>query len=342
MLKKALFAGATAAFLATGFAAQIPGASAQEVTLRAVTGVSSRSVVSQVFLTWVKEVNDRGKGIVKIQYIGGPEITPPFQQAQALKRGLFDILYAPGAFYAGDVREVDALIASNKPVDELRKNGAMAYMNRLWRQQLGAEILGWFDTYVRFHMYLGKNSKFTMPKTEAEMKSMLTGTKMFSTPTFREFQVALGATPVSLKITEILSAMDKGVIQGLGWPEYGMTGLGFGRVITARIDPTYYRGNILTLVNGRKWDSLPKKVKDFLTAEAIRYETGGSKTFVRAQVEREQGILKKGGMKIITLPGNLAKAYRRIAHDIAWKRLEKRSPKHAAKLRELMYDPALD
>ena len=63
---------------------------------------------------------------------------------------------------------------------------------------------------------------------------------------------------------------------------------------------------------------------------------------MRAQVEREQNILKKAGMKVLTLKRELAKKYRAWAHGIAWKRLARRSPKHAAKLKAMMYDPALD
>lgn len=319
----------------------LPPAQAAEVELKAVTGVSGRSVVSKVFLRWVDEVNKHGKGIVQIKYIGGPEITPPFQQAQALKRGLFDMLYAPGAFYAGQVKEVDALIASNKSIQDMRKNGAIDHLDKLWRAQLGSHILGWFDTHVRFHMYFASNGKPKTASTEAEMRKMLLGIKMFSTPTFREFQVALGATPVALKIPEILSSMDKGVIRGYGWPEYGMTGLGMQRVTKYRLDPTYYRGNILTLVNAAKWDSLPANVKKFLAEQAVAYEAVSAK-YVKSEVDREQGILKKNGMEIITLPDGLSSKYRAIAHDIAWKRLAKRSPSQVQKLKALMYDPALD
>ncbi|MDH3236320.1 MAG: TRAP transporter substrate-binding protein DctP [Alphaproteobacteria bacterium] len=329
-----------AAIAATTFLV-LPAATAAEVELTAVTGVSGRSVVSQVFLRWVKEVNQRGKGIVRIKYLGGPEITPPFQQAQALKRGLFHMLYAPGAFYAGQVKEVDALIASNKSIQDMRKNGSIAYLDKLWRAQIGSHILGWFDTHVRFHMYFSAKTRPKMPTNEAEMRVMLRGIKLFSTPTFRGFQKALGATPVALKVPEILPSMDKGVIQGYGWPEYGMTGLGMQRVTKYRLDPTYYRGNILTLINARKWDSLPANVKAFLNKEVIAYEAVSAK-WVRAQVNREQGILKKAGMQVLTLNAALSSKYRAIAHEIAWKRLARRSPKHAAKLRALMYDPALD
>ncbi|MHA1568210.1 MAG: hypothetical protein ACTSXZ_01970 [Alphaproteobacteria bacterium] len=316
-------------------------ARAAEIELKAVTGASGESVVSKVFLRWVDGLNKRGKGIVRIKYIGGPDITPPSEQAQALKSGLFDVLYAPGAFYADQVKEVDALVASNKPIQDMRKNGALSQLGKLWRAQLGAHILGWFDTYSRFHMYFGANGKPKDASTEAEMRKMLHGLKMFSTPTFREFQIALGATPAALKIPEILPSLDEGAILGYGWPEFGLIGLGMQRVTRYRLDPTYYRGNNLTLVNAAKWDSLPANVKKFLTDEAIAYETSSAK-YVKTQINREQSVLKKSGMKIITLPDKLASKYRAIAHGIAWKRLAKRSPGQAKKLKALMYDPALD
>ncbi len=303
-----------------------------EVVLRSVTGLPAQSVVSQVFLRFVGPANQRGKGLVRIDNIGGPEIAPPFKQASALKRGLFEMLYTPAAFYAGQVKEVDALIASNVSIQEMRANGGFALLQKIWAEQLGVHVLGWFDAHVRFHMYFKKKPKITAAGAD------LSGIKMFTTPTFREFQAALGATPVRMKVSEILTGMDRGLIQGMGWPEYGMTALGLGRVIKYRLDPTYYRGNILTLVNGDAWKKLPNEAKAFLNKEVIAYEAI-SKKFVDSQILREQGILMKGGMEVLKLEGEAARKYRQLAHDIAWKRLERRSPQYAKQLRALLYDP---
>ena len=108
-----------------------PGAKA-EVVLRSVTGLPAQSVVSQVFLRFVGPTNQRGKGLVRIDNIGGPEIAPPFKQASALKRGLFEMLYTPAAFYAGQIKEVDALIASNVSIQDMRANGGFALLQKIW------------------------------------------------------------------------------------------------------------------------------------------------------------------------------------------------------------------
>lgn len=339
------FNSGKATLMALGVAAAVTvgtaQASAAEVQLRAVAGLSPRSIVTQVFLNWVEQVNKKGKGLVQIKFLGSSEITPIFKQAAALKRGLFDMLHTPGAFYAGQVKHVDALLASNVPVDEMRKNGAIKKLDELWQKQLNAHFLGWFDTHVNFTILLGKDAKYTVPKNPGELKNMLAGMKMWSTPTFREFLVALGATPVSLPVTEILPSMDKGVVQGFGYPEYGMVGLGLQRAVKTYFYPTYYRGNTPVIVNMRKWKSLPQKVRDFLTKEAIAYETA-SKKFIEDGVKREAEILKKNGAKIVKLEGDVGSAYRKLAHDIAWKRLEKRAPDETPALRKLMYDPGRD
>ncbi|MGE3247224.1 MAG: hypothetical protein AB7J19_12940, partial [Beijerinckiaceae bacterium] len=141
--------------------------------------------------------------------------------------------------------------------------------------------------------------------------------------------------------TDILPALDKGVIQGYGYPEYGIVGMGLQRATKTVFFPTYYRGNTMAMVNTRKWNSLPQNVRDFLTKEALAYETG-SKSFIRAGVDKEMEILKKEGANFVTLPTEVGKAYRRLASEVAWERLAKRAPKESAALRKLMYDPALD
>ncbi|MBM3607999.1 MAG: hypothetical protein FJX29_06030 [Alphaproteobacteria bacterium] len=330
------------AFLTATVLASVMGAvRAQEVELRAVAGLPAQSVVTQVFLNWVEQINKKGKGLVQIKFMGSAEVTPIGQQPAALKRGLFDILYTPGSFYAGMNRHIDALLASNIPIETLRKNGAMDEITKLWLQQMDVHVLGWFDTHVSFTLYLGPNGKFNAPKSPADLPKLLAGQKMWSTPTFREFLTALGATPVTMPPTEILTGLDKGVIQGYGYPEYGLLGMGLERASKTLFFPTYYRGNTMVLANAAKWNSLPAKVREFLTKEAHDYEVN-SKAFIRAGIDKEMAVLRQNGANFVTFPGAIGSAYRKLAHDEAWKRLEKRAPNEAPLLRRLMYDQALD
>jgi hypothetical protein len=52
--------------------------------LTALHSFPANWVYSRSFLNFVKKVNDEGKGIVQINYIGGPKAIPTFEQGNAL------------------------------------------------------------------------------------------------------------------------------------------------------------------------------------------------------------------------------------------------------------------
>ena len=87
---------------------------AAEKTLTTVTALQITNVIAQSYLnTFVAPLNKRGKGVLQIKYLGGQEIVPPRKAAAALKRGQFDLLSCPTAYYIGTVPEGYALLASN-------------------------------------------------------------------------------------------------------------------------------------------------------------------------------------------------------------------------------------
>ena len=308
------------------------GAHADEVVLKAVTGVPAPSPVAQGFFQYMERVNERGKGIVKIDYIGGPEATPPSRQAAALTRGIIDVLHAPSSFYAGSVKEVDVLLGVNRPVSELRTNGAFDLLNERWGEQINAHIVSWYDTTVGFNIYTTKE-----PKVEGD-KVSLEGMKLFTTPTYRDFQEELGATPIAIDIAEIMTALERGVIDGFGWPNYGLVALGFGREAKYRIEPQFYSGNTPVLVNKDKWDSLPEDAKKVLTEVAIEWEAEAP-AYLRAIKEKEEAELIEAGMQIYQLPPEAAATYRATAYDVLAKRLEKAGGETGKKLWDLVHKP---
>jgi TRAP-type C4-dicarboxylate transport system substrate-binding protein len=74
-----------AAALAAPLAAQ-----AQEITLKAVNAFQEGTYYARNFERFVKKVNDEGKGLIQINYIGGPKAIPTFEQGNALRSGVVD------------------------------------------------------------------------------------------------------------------------------------------------------------------------------------------------------------------------------------------------------------
>ena len=83
-------------------------ASAQEVTLKGITSFAEKTFYSLGFERFVEKVNADGKGVIQINYIGGPKAMPPFEVGNALKGGVVDIANVTGAFYTNLMLEADA------------------------------------------------------------------------------------------------------------------------------------------------------------------------------------------------------------------------------------------
>ena len=92
-------------FAATFFCSSI---FAQEVTLHAVTAFAENTTYSRGFERFIDRVNEEGKGLLQINFIGGPKAMPPFEVGNALKSGVVDIANATGAFYTNVMPEADA------------------------------------------------------------------------------------------------------------------------------------------------------------------------------------------------------------------------------------------
>src|SRR5256884_4623503 len=116
-------------------------ASAQEVTLRAVSAFAEKTTYSRGFELFIERVNRDGKGVVQINYIGGPKAMPPFEVGNALKGGVVDIANVTGAFYTNVMPEADAWKLTERPMAELRNNGGYAYMANLYDQKMSAILL---------------------------------------------------------------------------------------------------------------------------------------------------------------------------------------------------------
>src|SRR5262249_61980208 len=114
---------------------------AQEVTLRAVTAFAEKTTYSRRFETFIERVNADGKGIIQINYIGGPKAMPPFEVGNALKTGVVDMANTTGAFTTNVMPESDAWKLTELPMSELRKNGGYAYIAKPFAAEIDALFL---------------------------------------------------------------------------------------------------------------------------------------------------------------------------------------------------------
>src|SRR5215468_8160892 len=161
-------------------------AAAQEVTLKAVTAFTENTTYSRPFERFITRVNEDGKGILRINYVGGPKALPPVEIGNALKGGVVDIANSAGAFYTNLMPEADAWKLTERGMSELRQNGGYAAMAAIYAQKLNAIFLARLVDNNPFHLYV--NKPISTPD--------LTGLKLRITPVYRDFFQALGGTVV--------------------------------------------------------------------------------------------------------------------------------------------------
>src|SRR3981081_3782411 len=72
-------------FLAAGLALAANATAAQEVTLKAITAFAENTTYSRPFERFITRVNQDGKGLVQINYIGSPKAIQSFEVVNAIQ-----------------------------------------------------------------------------------------------------------------------------------------------------------------------------------------------------------------------------------------------------------------
>jgi len=298
-------------------------ASAQEVTLKVVSAFPETSTYVKRLESWIERVNQDGKGTLRLNFIGGPKAIPTFEVGNAVRTGVVDMAMSTGAFYTNVFPESDALKLTQMPIAEQRKTGAYDYINRLWNQKGNMYYLARIVEHQSFHVYL--NKKIDKPD--------LTGLKIRVTPVYRDFFTALGATVMQTAPGEVYTALERGVVDGYGWPVGGIFDLNWHERTKFRVDPGFYDAEVSLIVNLDAWNKLSPAQRDFLTRQGLAFEGLNDfwKTYAQEEIKRQA----QAGIQVIRFEGAQAKQYLDRAYEAGWAGILKVSPEHGAKMRDL-------
>src|SRR6266446_2203845 len=305
------------------FVAAATTASAEEVTLRAVSAFAEGTEFSRSFERFVEKVNADGKGLIKINYIGGPRALPPFEVGNAVRTRVVDMANVTGAFYTNLMPEADGFKLNGKPMSEQRKNGTWDYINQLHNQKLGSQYLARQFHNVPFHIYLNKKIE----------KIDFSGLKIRVTPVYRDVVEAFGGTPITTAPGEVYTALERGVADGYGWPITGIFDLGWDKVTKFRMEPPFYSVEVNVLVNLDAWKGLGDKERKVLEDAALWLEglDGEKEAAIKAERERQAAA----GIAALDFGPAASKAFLERAYDVAWQSVIKRAPESGPKLRQL-------
>src|SRR5436190_4414620 len=297
---------------------------AQEVTLRVVSAFPENQFYVKRTIDWIEKLNKEGKGVLQLNFIGGPKAIPTFEVGKAVQSGVVDIGFTTGAFYTNVMPEADILKLSETSAAEQRKNGGYDLINKIWAEKANMRYLAKVVEFTPFHLYL--NKKIDKPD--------LTGLKIRITPVYRDFFQAMGASVMTTAPGEVYTALERGVIDGYGWPIHALFDLNWQEKTKYRVDPGFYNAEVSIIMNLDKYKALPAKARDFLDREALAYEQQND--FWKSYNQNEAKRQAEAGIQVISFDAATSKTYVEKAKEIGWAVAIKSSPPYGEQLKKVL------
>jgi TRAP-type transport system periplasmic protein len=299
---------------------------AQPVEMKAVGFLPKDHRLCAMIPVWIDRVNRELKDAVKITWVGGPEVMPPFEQPEAVRKGMFQIGFMPAAYYGGIFAEGDAISLSKYDFKKEREKGGVwdHFVER--HKKINMMPLGtWL--YDPFYLYVKKPAKGI---------DDLKGMKMRTAAKYDKMMLKLGMTPVTVQFGETYTALQRGVVDGFGWPTIGPRETGWLEYCKYVIDiPFYVRQNTFFLMNLDTWNKLSKPVQEKLIDITVRYEPDMLSHF-QSEIDKEKKEMEKLGVKRMAFSSADTKKYLDAASDAFWEDLEKKVPDEVKVLKKLM------
>ncbi len=291
-------------------------ARAQEVTFRAVSAWTAGTAFSRPFERYVEYVNEKGKGLIKINYLGGgAKIMNIFDMGKSLRTGVFDMLNSTSGYYGDLMPEANTMKLKRVSYADFRKNGGYEAFDSLLQKKVNAKWVARGKGDVPFNLDLSEKASFSD-------KPDLRGLKLRVSPNYRAFFTALGATLVQTQPSEIYTSMERNVVDGYGWPIQGIDELGLLPVTKRRIEPSFFVAPNEILVNLDVYNKLTAAQKKVLDDAAAWVETWLDK-YETDENEKAKKLQADNGIKTVQLSAADSEKYLKTAYDSSWEEIQK-------------------
>lgn len=281
---------------------------ADAVKINAVTLAPKPVYINQPFAQFAEEVNETFAGEVEIVWRGGPEVMPPFKQAEGVRNGAMGMTYTSPSYYQGLVPTSGTMNLSFKTYEEI---AATDYHERMTELHAEKDLvyLGEIPaTQLNFFIYMGE---------EIARLEDLKGKRIRVFPTLLPLVQALGAEPIVLPMGEIYTAMERGAIDGFMQGPLGQAEQ-FGDLVKTVVAPGVYRAGFPVLVNKALWGKVSAETQEALVT-FLREDFAPRMDNIWADpIAESQALMREKGWTFLELTGDDAAAYEKMAMDAAW------------------------
>lgn len=198
------------------------------------------------------------------------------------------------------------------------------------RARAGVALLGLMGTGYAFQFYTIKEP----PKANGAVD--LSGLKIRGGVSYGPMYDALGINRVEVPAGDIYTALERGVVEGIGFTTIGVSSGGWQDFLKYRIFPTWRQGNTIIAANAKAIDGLPDEQRAYLMKMVAKHEM---EAYAAAQtLERvDSKAMAEAGVTDIILDGDAAAAITAAFQDTFWISLAKTlGAEDAAKYRAIV------
>jgi TRAP-type C4-dicarboxylate transport system substrate-binding protein len=140
----------------------------------------------------------------------------------------------------------------------------------------------------------------------------------------------VGASGLDIPRLDVYTALERGTVDGYGWPTQGVLDLGWHEVTKYRVDPAFYGASVEVLINLDVWNSLDDAQKGVLRDAATWMESLCAENLEINEAEKARQA--EVGIETITFDD----AYLDQAYETGWAAFIEANPENGPKLRELL------
>ena len=301
---------------------------AEEITFQALTPWTPKFLYSKPLLMFADRVNEQLKGELQIKYIGYSDVVPTLEQFEAVRNGVIDVVLSATSYFRGQLPVAGLTQLTKVRKSVMRQNGFYDAMRKLYLDRVNLVYLCEFGGMPGGDQRYYLRDKITTPDG-------FKGLKMRTAALYVPHLKALGAVPINMAPSEMYTALERGVVDGLGWGRVGIMNFALQEVTKYVIDHPVYTSNTPILINVKSWNKLSASTQNKLGEICAQLETDWEELVAEAYKEEDKK-LKAAGMEFIRFDKAGEEKFNRLAYEAGWAEFTAFDAEVVKKLRPLI------
>lgn len=300
---------------------------AEPIVLKAVCFAPLTSLDTSYFLkVFAERVNEQSKGQLTINVLGGPEVIPGAEQAEAAKKGVVDIVVSFPELYKGAMPEAESISIMGLTFAEERSGGYSDFLDKVHREKMNLHYLGRGNWHSGYYIW----TKKSVAKL-ADLAGMKVRCNVAQDPLAK----AVGGIPTTVATAEAYGALERGVVDAIAANISMISTNKIYEVVKYRAGSPVMATSLIFIINQDSWNKLPKNMQDLITGIMLKFDTEIPDYWGKEEQVQMQKMAD-AGMKIIELPSEEVQKITAATYNGAWEVLKpKISAENYTKLRSL-------